>query len=171
MSYQEEGSTAADAATWRTTKAPPQSSTCSLAGPWWPRSQSERRRGWRVSCNWQPNGTTSRRSGSILTLLRRATASEMDVLKSSGLFWASVVMRLVAAVTTPWKRGRAFSQMPFSARAQFRVCKAACSYPRSTSSAKTHKNWLTKDRSRNERQHSCELACFWMDAFSYYAVV
>lgn len=36
-----------------------------------------------------------------LTLLSLATASEMDVLKSSGLFWARVVMRLVAAVTTP----------------------------------------------------------------------
>lgn len=36
------------------------------------------------------------------TLLSLATASEMDVLKSSGLFWARVVMRLVAAVTTPY---------------------------------------------------------------------
>lgn len=35
------------------------------------------------------------------TLLSLATASEMDVLKSSGLFWARVVIRLVAAVTTP----------------------------------------------------------------------
>ena len=35
------------------------------------------------------------------TLLSLATASETEVLKSSGLFWARVVMRLVAAVTTP----------------------------------------------------------------------
>lgn len=36
------------------------------------------------------------------TLLSLATASEMEVLKSLGLFWARVVIRLVAAVTTPW---------------------------------------------------------------------
>lgn len=37
----------------------------------------------------------------VLTLLSLATARDTDVLKSSGLFWARVVMRLVAAVTTP----------------------------------------------------------------------
>lgn len=36
-----------------------------------------------------------------LTLLSRETARETEVLNSSGFFWASVVMRLVAAVTTP----------------------------------------------------------------------
>lgn len=40
-----------------------------------------------------------------LTLLSLATASDTAVLKSSGFFWARVMMRLVAAVTTPWERG------------------------------------------------------------------
>lgn len=37
------------------------------------------------------------------TLLSLATAKDTDVLKSSGLFWAREVIRLAAAVTTPWK--------------------------------------------------------------------
>lgn len=38
-----------------------------------------------------------------LTLLNLETARETEVLNSSGFFCAKVVMRLVAAVTTPWK--------------------------------------------------------------------
>lgn len=160
VSYQVEGSTAADAAAWQTTRVPPQSSTCSLAGPWTLRSQSEW--GWsqHIRCNLQQNRTAQRRPGRTRTRLSRATASEMDVLKSSGLFWASVVMRLVAAVTTPWKRGGALNKMSFCTRCQFKVCKAASSYRQSTSSAKTHKNWLTKDRSQEEKQQGCVLTCF-----------
>lgn len=37
-------------------------------------------------------------------------------------------------------------------QSQFEVCKPACSYPQSTSKAKTHENLLTKDRSRDEKQ-------------------
>lgn len=37
------------------------------------------------------------------TLLSLATAKDTDVLKSSGLFWAREVIRLAAAVTTPFK--------------------------------------------------------------------
>lgn len=48
-------------------------------------------------CQWKMRQTP--------TLLSLATASETDVLKSSGLFWARVAMRLVAAVTTPYKTG------------------------------------------------------------------
>lgn len=39
-----------------------------------------------------------------LTLLSLATARDTAVLKSSGFFCARVMMRLVAAVTTPWEK-------------------------------------------------------------------
>lgn len=79
-------------------------------GPWTLRWQSEQARSqhisriqkkidWSLTWNWW-----YRSYEQIPTLLSLATASEMDVLKSSGLFWARVVIRLVAAVTTPWKQ-------------------------------------------------------------------
>ena len=37
-----------------------------------------------------------------LTLLSRDTASDTQVLNSSGFFWLRQVMREIAAVTTPW---------------------------------------------------------------------
>lgn len=104
-----------------------------------------------LSLNWW-----YRSYGQIPTLLSLATASEMDVLKSSGLFWARVVIRLVAAVTTPWKQiNTLIPACRFSCmQSQFKVCKPACSYPQSTSKAKTHENLLTKDRSQDEKQCS-----------------
>lgn len=37
-----------------------------------------------------------------ITRLNLETAKETDILNSSGFFCASAVIRLVAAVTTPW---------------------------------------------------------------------
>ncbi len=110
--YQVEGSTAAGAAVWQTAMAQQQSSMYSLAGQWTQKSRSgQARTRQQIKRRWNQIFAWPRWNADIMwshrkrpTLLSLATASEMDVLKSSGLFWARVVIRLVAAVTTPWKQ-------------------------------------------------------------------
>lgn len=90
----------------------------------------------------------------IRTLLSLATASEMDVLKSSGLFWASVVMRLVAAVTTPWKRVSTLKQDALPHAAPILKCAKQHALTHSPHRMQRHikTDWQrTKARTRNSR--------------------